>query len=218
MLVAILSLSGCAPLPKGEYWKGSYVHLDPPRYRFDVPEGWREVKASDFPSLAFNRRVFATLDDAKRRVFLQHAEIELQAIDTGLISARGAWIQVGSEAGSGGWYSTRNPFARDQLRFGLSEREKQAVWARFEASRIQRAPPTDKPRLTLESIDVVTYRLNRALRLRFKSDESRGSMYWTVLGVYTSNDTVSLAHLGIPEDRDEGIAGLEGIAASLRFD
>ena len=43
-------------------------------------------------------------------------------------------------------------------------------------------------------------------------------MHWTVLGLYTENDTVSIAHLGIPEDRDEGIAGLEAIVTSLRFD
>jgi hypothetical protein len=73
-------------------------------------------------------------------------------------------------------------------------------------------------KLTLESIDVVSYGLNRVLRVRFKSEEARGSMYWTVLGVYSSNDTVSLAHLGAPEDRNEGIAGFEEIVASLRFD
>ena len=218
MLVAILSLSGCAPLSKGEYWKGSYAHLNPPRYRFNVPEGWREVTASDFPSLAFNRRAFATLDDPNRRAFLRRAEIELQTVDTGLISARGAWIQVGSEAGSGGWTLSRNPFTRDPLPLGLSERQKQALWEHFAASRIQRAPPTDKPKLTLDSIDVVSYGLNRVLRLRFKSEEARGAMYWTVLGLYSSNDTVSLAHLGTPEDRDDGIAGFEEIAASLRFD
>jgi hypothetical protein len=218
MLVAGLSLSGCAPLPKGEYWKGSYAHLDLPRYRFNVPQGWREVTASDFPSLAFNRHAFAALDDQKRRAFLQRAEIELQAIDTGLISARGAWIQVSSEAGSGWWTLSRNPFSRDPLLLGMNERQKQALWERFAASRIQRASPTDKPKLTLESIDVVSYGLNRVLRLRFKSAEARGSMYWTVLGVYSSNDTVSLAHLGTPEDRDEGIAGFEEIAASLHFD
>ena len=36
--------------------------------------------------------------------------------------------------------------------------------------------------------------------------------------MYTANDTVSLAHLGIPEDREEGLDGLEAIATSLRFD
>jgi hypothetical protein len=51
--------------------------------------------------------------------------------------------------------------------------------------------PIDKPKLTLESIDVVSYE--------------------------SSNDTVSLAHLGTPEDRNEGIAGFEEIVASLRF-
>ena len=218
VLLTVLSLSGCGPFAKGEYWKGSYLHLDPPRYTFEVPDGWREAKASDFASLAFNRRVFAALDDPTRTAFLEQAEIQIQALDTGLISARGAWIQIGSEAGSGGWYSTSSPLARDSLRFGLSDREKQAIWERFEASKVQRAPPNDKPKLTLELIDVVTYGLNRVLRIRFRSDEARGSMYWTVLGVYTSNDTVSLAHLGTPEDRDEGIAGLEAIATSLRFD
>jgi hypothetical protein len=218
VLLAVLSLCGCGPFPKGEYWKGSYLHLDPPRYTFEVPEGWREAKASDFASLAFNRHAFAALDDTTRTAFLEQAEIQIQALDTGLISARGAWIQIGSEAGSGGWYSSSSPLARDPLRFGLTDREKQALWERFEASRVQRAPPNDKPKLTLELIDVVTYGLNRALRIRFRSDEARGSMYWTVLGVYTSNDTVSLAHLGTPEDRDEGIADLEAIATSLRFD
>ena len=217
MLVAGLSLSGCAPLPKGEYWGGSYTHMDPPRYRFNVPEGWREVTASDFPSLAFNRRVFATLDEPNRRAFLQRAETELQAIDTGLISGRGAWIQLGSLAGSGGWTLSTDPFTRDPV-LALSERQKQALWERFAANRIQRAPPTDKPKLTLESIAVVSYGLNRGLRLRFTSEEARGSMYWTVVGLYSSNDSVSLAHLGTPEDRNEGIAGFEEIGASLRFD
>lgn len=217
ILLVLLSVLGCGPLPKGEYWKGSFLHLDPPRYTFEVPEGWREAKASDFPSLGFNRRLFATLNETNRSAFLQRAELDIQAVDTGLISARGAWIQIGSEAGSGGWYSTSSPLSRDPLRFGLSDREKQALWQRFEASRIQRASPTDIPTLTLESIDVVIYGLNRALRIRFRSDEVRGSMHWTVLGVYTNNDTVSLAHLGIPEDRAEGLDGLEAIATSLRF-
>lgn len=216
--VAVLSLFGCGPLPKGEYWKGSYVHLDPPRYTFDVPAGWRAAAAADFGSLAFNRRAFAAFDDANRSVFLEQAEIQIQALDTGLISENGAWIQIGSEAGSGGWYNTGSPLARDPLRFGLTERDKQALWERFEASRIQRAPPNDKPKLTLELIDVVTYGLNRALRMRFTSEEARGSMHWTVLGVYTSNDTVSLAHLGTPENRDDGLDALEAIATSLRFD
>jgi len=42
-------------------------------------------------------------------------------------------------------------------------------------------------------------------------------MHWTVLGLYTVNDTIFLAHLGTPENRDEGIAGLEAIATSLRL-
>jgi hypothetical protein len=219
-LTALLCFSGCGPLPKGEYWKGSYAHLDHPRYRFDVPEGWREVKPADFGLLAFNRRAFASLDDAARNVLFKQAELQLQALDTGLISERGAWIQIASEAGSGGWYGTGtgNLFERGPLRFGLTDSQKQAFWERFAANRVQKAPPSDKPKLTLEVIDVASYGLNRALRMRFRSDEARGSLHWTVLGMYTTNDTVSLAHLGTPENRDEGIDGFEAIAASLRFD
>jgi hypothetical protein len=215
LMVALttLSLSSCAPLPKGEYWQGSYVHLDPPRYSFDVPKGWRAATAADYPSLGFNRRVFASLDAAGRTAALQRAETELEGIDAGLISSGGAWIQVGSEARSGGWYTSSDP-----LRFGLSEGEKQGLWQRFSTARIERAPATDKPKLTLESIDVVDYGLNRVLRVRFRSDEVRGSLHWTVLGLFNSTDTISLAHVGTPENRDEGLAGLEAIAETIRFD
>ncbi len=217
-LAALLCLSACGPLPKGEYWQGSYAHLDNPRYRFDVPDGWREVRPSDFALLAFNRRAFAGLDDAARNVFFEQAATQIQALDTALISERGAWIQVSSQAGSGGWYSTGgNLLERDPLRHGLTDRQKQALWERYQADRLQRAPASDKPKLTLEMIDVVNYGLNRALRMRFRSDETRGSLHWTVLGVYTTNDTVSLAHLGTPENRAEGIAGFETIATTLRF-
>jgi hypothetical protein len=212
--LAATGLSACAPLPKGEYWKGSYLHLDPPRYTFEVPEGWREATPKDFPSLGFNRRMFARLDERGRQAFLERAELELEAIDTGLISPRGAWIQVGSEARTGGWYISSAP-----LRFGLTEQEKQGIWQRFSTARIDRAPPTDKPTLTLELMDVVDYGLNRrVLRVRFRSDDARGSMYWTVLGLFSSSDTISLAHVGTPENRDEGLSALEEIATSIRFD
>jgi hypothetical protein len=144
---------------------------------------------------------------------LERAELELQGIDTGLISSRGAWIQVGSEARSGGWYSSSNP-----LQFGLTEQDKKGLWERFARARTDNAPPTDKPPLTLESIDVVDYGLNRFLRVRFRSDEARGSLYWTVLGFFNSSDTISLAHVGTPENREEGLAALEAIATSIRFD
>lgn len=219
VVTALLCLSGCGPLQKGEYWKGSYAHLDHPRYRFDVPEGWREVKAADFGLLGFNRRAFAGLDDAARKAFFQQADLQIQALDTALISERGAWIQISSQANTGGWYSTGadNPFSRDPVRFALTDSQKTALWERFVTQRVYNALPSDKPKLTLEVIDVVNYGLNRALRMRFRSDEARGSLHWTVLGVYTREDTVSLAHLGTPENRDEGIAGFEAIATTLRF-
>jgi hypothetical protein len=213
LVMAATGVSSCAPLPKGEYWKGSYLHLDPPRYTFEVPEGWREATPSDFPSLGFNRRVFARLDEPGRRAFLERAEIELEAIDTGLISPSGAWIQVGSEARTGGFYLSVAP-----LRFGLTEQEKRGIWERFSTARIDRAPPTDKPTLTLELMDVVDYGLNRVLRVRFRSDDARGSMYWTVLGLFNASDTISLAHVGTPENRDEGLSALEAIVTSIHFD
>jgi len=211
-LLTLTGLSACGPLPNGEYWKGSFRHLNFPRYTFEVPDGWREAKAEDYPSLGFNRGVFARLDEAGRKQLLQNAELELQDLDTGLISSQGAWIQVRSVAGSGGYRSRGLP------QFGLSEKEQQALWEHFATSRIQGAPPSDKPVLTLESIDIPTYGLNRLLRVRFRSDELRGSMHWTVLGLYTDVDSILLAHLGTPENREEGIAGLEAIATSLRLD
>ena len=212
LFLALACLSACGPPVSGEYWKGSFLHVYRPKYTFEVPEGWREAKAADYLSLGFNRGAVARLDEAGRKKLLQNAELELQEIDTGLISTGGAWIQVGSVAASGGYG------ARDLTQYGLSAKEQQALWERFATGRIERAPPGDKPVLTLESIDVATYKINKLLRLRFRSDELRGSLHWTVLGFYTSDDTILLAHLGTPENRDEGLAGFEAIATSLRVD
>lgn len=209
----IMSLAGCGPLPKGEFVRGTYLHLDRPRYSFEVPDGWRAATAADYPTLGFNRRAFAGLDAAGRRTAIQRAELELENLDIGLISPQGAWIQVASEARAIASYASSDP-----LRLGLSERDKQTVWQRFSAARIERAPATDKPKLTLESMDVVSYGVNRVLRVRFRSDEARGALHWTVLGFYDSGSSILLAHVGTPENREEGLPALEAIAASLRLD
>jgi hypothetical protein len=68
-------------------------------------------------------------------------------------------------------------------------------------------------------MDVVEdYRVKSALRLRFTADGPRGSMHWTVLEFYSSSGVVTVAHVGIPEDSGEGIAGLEVLARSFRFE
>jgi hypothetical protein len=213
VVLATLMISGCAPVPKAEYWEGYFRHLHPPRYTFQVPEGWRQATISDYPSLGFNRRVFETLDEAGRSAAMQRAELEMQGRDTGLISSGGAWIQVASAAGAGGWYTFKD------LRFGLGDREKQAIWQRLSTNLIQAAPPAEKPNLTLQSLDVVEdYRVKNVLRLRFTADGPRGSMHWTVLEFYGSSGVVNVAHVGIPEDSGEGIAGLEVLANSFRFE
>ena len=212
VVLATLILPGCAPLPKVEYWDGFFRHLHPPRYTFQVPNGWRQATTSDYPSLGFNRRLFQTLDEAGRTAAMQRAELEMQSGDTGLISSRGAWIQVRSQVGAGGWYTFQD------LRFGLSDREKRAIWQRLAARLIHAAPPAEKPNLTLESLDVVEdYHVKNVLRLRFTADVPRGSMHWTVLEFYGSSGVVTVAHVGIPEDREEGIAGLEVLGRSFRF-
>ena len=211
--IVVPVLASCAPLPKVEYWGGFFRHLHPPRYTFQVPDGWRQATISDYPSLGFNRRLFQTLDEAGRSAAMQRAELEMRGSDTGLISSRGAWIQVMSRVGPGGWYTFKD------LRFGLSDGEKQAIWQQLSTNLIQTAPAAEKPNLTLESIDVLEdYSVRSVLRLRFTADVPRGSMHWTVLEFYDSSGVVTVAHVGTPEDRDEGIAGLEVIARWFRFD
>src|SRR4029450_13270111 len=213
VVLATSALPGCAPLPKAEYWDGYFRHLHHPRYTFQVTRGWRPPTISDYPSLGFNQRFFQTLDEAGRNAAMQRAELEMQGRDAALISSRGAWIQVEPGAGPGGWYTSRNP------RFGLGDREKQAIWQRLSTNLIQAAPPAEKPNLTLQSLDVVQdYRVKGVPRLRFTADGPRGSMHWTVLEFYGSSGVVNVAHVGIPEDSGEGIAGLEVLARSFRFE
>jgi len=187
VVLVLVTLTSCGPLPKAEYWDGFFLHLHPPRYTFKVPDGWRETTTSDAPALGVNR-------------------------DTGLISSRGASIQVRSHTGPGGWYTFQD------LRFGLSDRERQAIWQRVSTSLIQAAPPAERPTLTLESLDLEDYGENRVLRLRFTAHLPRGSVHWTVLEFYGQSGAVTVAHVGTPEDRDEGLAALEKLARSFRFD
>jgi|SRR5215510_1382929 len=212
VLFSVVSLPACGPLPSGEYWQGAYLHAYRPKYSFEVPPGWREAKAADYPSLAFNRRLFAGLDDAGRQKLVQSAEVDLQSLDTALISSQGAWIQVRSVTRTGQYAG------KDLVRYGLNDKEKQALWERFAAARIQGAPPEDKPVLTLELVDLAGYGGNMFVRVRFRSDELRGSLHWTTLGLYAEDNAVLLAHLGTPEDRAAGMAGFEAIAASLRWE
>ena len=212
LVLIVFNLAACGPLGTASYRDGSFMHLQYPRYTFEIPDGWRPATAADYPALGFNRRAFETMDDKKRGAFLERAEDELRVLDTGLISARGAWIQVASRAGAGGWYNSRK-----RLEFGLGDGEKKAVWQRLSTGLIEHAPPGDKPKLTLDSMDVIDYGQNRVLQVRFRSDESRGSLHWTVLGFYNESDTVFMAHVGTPDDPKEGLAGLESIAYSFRF-
>src|SRR6266508_185079 len=71
VVLSTLTLPGCAPLPKAEYWNGFFRHLHPPQYTFQVPDGWRQATMSDYPLLGFNRRLFQTLDEAGRTAGLQ---------------------------------------------------------------------------------------------------------------------------------------------------
>src|SRR5215475_2518834 len=137
LVLATSALPCCAPLPKSEYWDGYFRHLHPPRYTFQVLDGWRPATISDYPSLGFNRRFFETLDEAGRSAAMQRAELEMQGQDAVLVSSRGAWIQVGSQVGAKRWYAFRN------LRFGLDEREKQAIWDSLSTRLSQSAPPAD---------------------------------------------------------------------------
>jgi hypothetical protein len=193
VVLATLAVAGCAPLPKAQYWDGWFQHVDPPRYTFEVPEGWRPAAATDYPSL-------------------ERAELEMPRDDTALISTRGAWIRVVSASGPGGWY-TRRDFS-----FELSEREKQLLWERFSARLIQAVPPDERPTLTLESLGFEYYGQNRPLRLRFRADGPGGSVQWTVLEFHGSSGLVTLAHVGTPENPEEGISGFEVLAQSFRFE
>ena len=210
--LVVLVLAGCAPLPKVEYWGGFFRHLHYPQYSFQVPDGWQPATVSDYLSLSSSQRVFQTLDEAGRRAFIQRVELAMKTGDTVLMSPRGAWIQVKSESESS------LAGIHDLNRYGLSEREKQSIWRRFSTDLIRRAPPADQLKLSLEGMEVETYGENRFLRLRFRSDATTGSMHWTVLNFYGSSSIVTVAHLGTPEDIKEGIAGLEVIVRSFRFE
>jgi len=52
----------------------------------------------------------------------------------------------------------------------------------------------------------------------FRADAAAGSLHYTVLNFYGSSYVVTVAHTGTPEGSEEGMAGLDVIARSFRFE
>ena len=88
----------------------------------------------------------------------------------------------------------------------LNDRERDAIWNDFSRTYIAAAPPTDKPKLMLESMRVTDYGNNAALFVRFRSSMQRGDMRLSAVAFAGRKHIVVLGHAGTPENADEGIS------------
>lgn len=208
VLLAALAVSGCALVPTFERETRVFVQRAA-AYAFRIPDGWRPARSADYASVGFNRGILQRLDEPARAALLQAGTRELESHEIVLVSTRGAWIQVDS-----------GPVTGARLRPGqrLDERERESLWTWWATFLRQTAPPSDTPRLSVVDMEVVEYGPNAALRVRYVAEVQRGPMRWTVLFLHGESRSATVAHVGTPEDANEGLTGLETVARSFRFE
>jgi hypothetical protein len=180
-----------------------------PDFSFQIPQGWRPAEPSDWTSFGANQRPLQKLNEYGKIQFQHRGAAEIARYPAVLISSRGSWIDVQIVPNQGAKYSRG---------YVLTDGEKNTLWQRFEGDFVAAAAAGDKPRLTLDSIDVVDFGPNTVLKLHFRRDDQRGLTVWTFLVFYGARHLVAVSHCGIPDAPDEGIAGLDVIANSFRFE
>ena len=206
-LAALLLLAGCATSGT-EYRAGLALHRNPD-FSFQVPPGWRPAKESDWVKFGANQRPLQKLNDYGKLQFERKGATEMARYSAVLISSRGSWMDVQISPNQGVKYSRG---------YVLNNGEKTSLWQRIEREVVAGAPASDKPRLTLDALDVVDFGPNTVLKLRIKREDQRGLTYWTIIGLFGARHVVTVEHCGTPADPNEGIEGLEAIAKSFRFE
>jgi hypothetical protein len=209
-IAVLLLLAGCASMGGGgtEYRAGLMLHRNPD-FSFQVPEGWRPAKASDWTAFGANQRPLQRMNAYGKAEFQRVGERELAQRPAVLISSRGSWIDVSIGVNQGVKYSPG---------YVLSDGERRTFWENVERAILNGSPVTDKPKLTLRSMDVVDYGPNTTIKLQFQREDQRGLTVWTILGLYGARHVVTVSHCGIPDAPNEGIGGLDVIARSFRFE
>jgi hypothetical protein len=208
-IAVALCLTACSTLPlsrNAEFRAGLALYNDP-KFSFQIPDGWRPATAEDWLRFGANQRVLSIMTDQGRRDFQRIGAEELAKYPMVLISARGAWINVTFAPNKG---------VRYPAGYVLNDAEKKNIWQAVESALLKDSPPTDRPVLTMRSVDVTEFGGNVALRLRFLREDRRGVFTWTVLAFYGDRHVVPVAHVGVPENEDEGIEGLEVIGRTFK--
>src|SRR5262249_13399482 len=150
----------------------------------------------DVENFAYNRRVLQRFNAQGRSATIASWQNEMRGYDAVLISDRGGYIQVDHAANNSGV-----SFASGYV---LNDREKDAIWSNFSHALLASARANDKPKLTLVSMAVSSYGNNSALVVRFLSSVQRGELRWTTMSFSGRRHVVAMAHLGTPENADEG--------------
>jgi hypothetical protein len=207
-LALLVFLAGCAT-GSTEYRAGLVLHRNPD-FSFQIPPGWRPAKSGDWMSFGANQRVLQRMNEYGKAQFQRAGESEMSRYAAVLISSRGSWISAEVAQNQGG--------IKFPSGYALNESEKATVWQAVEQTIVAASPATDKPKLTLDSMDVVDFGPNTVLRIRFQREDQRGLRIMTVLAFYSAQRIVVVLHCGIPGDPNEGINGLDVIARSFRFE
>jgi hypothetical protein len=210
LLAAILSVS-CAHLtpPEMEYRAGRALYSDP-KFSFQVPEGWRPATGADWSRFSMNAWVMDRMNERDRAYFVAQGRADLARYHAVLIHQTGAWmdVKIAVSQGQGAM------FRRGQ---GLTDIERDFLWRSYEKALVDAAPATDKPRYSLEYMDLADYGPNTALSLIMTKMDRRGTTRWNLLGFLSETHIVTVS-IGTVERSSDVIDGLDLIGRTFRFE
>ena len=195
---------------------------DSPAFSFALTKGWRLATAQDatrfeiyrpvthalkefYENLALRRDVAASVPVSNMVLTMKF----LRDRPTILTDATGAYIAVvATERAS-------TPYGRgDEL--SVSERER--LWEDFARMIAERSPALDKPVLTLRSIKVTNYPDSAALMLVYTRADTFGQLVCSRIQFSSETATVAFEHSGTAEHPTRGLAALDAVARTFRFD
>jgi hypothetical protein len=208
LAAAILSAS-CVQLtpPKMEYRAGRALYSDP-KFSFQVPEGWRPATSADWTRFSVNAGIIDRMNEWERAQFARQGRTELSRYHAVLIHSTRAWMDVKIAESQGAM------FRKGQ---GLTDIESDFLWRSYEKALVDAAPVTDKPKYSLEYMDLADYGANTAISLILTKMDRRGTTRWNLLGFVSETHIVTVS-IGTVERSSDVIDGLDLIGRTFRFE
>ena len=211
VIATTMLIAGCAHLspPRMEYRAGLALYSTP-KFSFQVPAGWRAAVPDDWSRFSITERGASKLSQQGRAQVADKMRAAWTQFAAVFIHDSGAWMHVAIEKYTGPVKLPRG--------YVLTDIEKESMWSGFSKALVAFADPTDKPRLSLVSLDLKDNVQGAVLFIVYNKRDLSGESVWSVLGFISDTHGVTVEY-GMAAGRPSaGIEGLDVVASTFRFE